>query len=81
MEPEQKEKSRHSVPHSTRDSNPEGLLELELKARAISQAGVSSKRKKRHKKELPPEVREAIVKLYLVDHVFQVDIAKDFKVS
>ena len=54
---------------------------MELKARAISWAGVSSKRKKRHKKDLPPEVREAIVKLYLDDHVFQADIAKDFKVS
>ena len=35
-EPEKKEKSRRSVPHSTRASNPEGLLELQLKARTIS---------------------------------------------
>ena len=67
--------------HSTRASNPEGVLELELKARAVSWAGVSSKRKKRHKKELPPEVRDEIVKMYLEEHVFQADIAELFKVS
>ena len=69
------------MPHSTRSSNKEGILESELKARAISWSGVSSKRKKRHKKELPPAVREEIVKMYLEEHVFQSDIAQLFKVS
>ena len=32
-------------------------------------------------KELPVSTREAIVKMYLVDHVFQKDIAKFYKVS
>ena len=67
--------------HSTRKSNPEGALELELKARAISWAGASNKSKKRLKNELPPEVRDEIVKMYLEEHVFQADIAQLFKVS
>ena len=69
------------MPHSTRSSNIEGVLESELKSRAISWAGVSSKSKKRHKKELPPQVRDEIVKMYLEEHVFQADIAQLFKVS
>ena len=44
-------------------------------------AGVSSKCKKRHLKELPISTREKIVKMYMDDHVFQCDIAKYFKVS
>ena len=36
---------------------------------------------KRHLKELPPTSREAIVKMYLVDHVFQKDIAEYYKIS
>ena len=67
--------------HSTRKSNPEGALELELKARVISWAGASNKSKKRLKKELPPAVRDEIVKMYLEEHVFQADIAQLFKVS
>ena len=81
IEPLQEEKSRRSVQQSTRKSNPEGVLELELKARAISWAGASNKSKKRLKKELPPAVRDEIVKMYLEEHVFQADIAQLFKVS
>ena len=44
-------------------------------------AGISSKCKKRHLKELPISTREKIVKMYMDDHVFQCDIAKYFKVS
>ena len=81
VEVEVEEKSRRSVPHSTRRSNPEGLLELQIKARTQLDAGVSSKFKKRHLKELPVSTREKIVKMYMEDHVFQSDIAKYFKIS
>jgi len=75
------EKSRRSVPHSTRKSNDEGMLELEISARAKQYAGNTKSFRKRHLKELPISTREAIVKMYLVDHVFQSDIAKYYKVS
>jgi len=42
---------------------------------------VTSKCKKRHLKELPISTREAIVKMYLLDNVFQTDIAKFYKIS
>ena len=44
-------------------------------------SGISSKFKKRHQKELSILTRDAIVKMYRVDHVFQKDIAKYYKVS
>ena len=69
------------MPHSTRRSNPEGLLESQLKAREQACAGVTKKCKKRHLKDLPLETREAIVKMYLEDHIFQCDVAKFFKIS
>ena len=37
--------------------------------------------KKRHLKQLPVEVRENIVKMYLEDHVYQKDIAKRYRIS
>ena len=37
--------------------------------------------KKRQLKEIPIATREAIVRMYLEDHVFQCDIAKYFKIS
>ena len=37
--------------------------------------------KKRHRKELPAATRDAIVKMYLDDHVFQRNVTKYFKVS
>ena len=69
------------MPHSSRNDNPEGLLELEIKNRARSQAGVTAKYKKRHLKQIPPAVRDKIVSMYLDHHVFQKDIAKVFKIS
>ena len=74
-------KSRRSVPHSTRKSNPEGLLESQIYTRTKQYAGNTKSFKKRHLKELPISTREAIVKMYLIDHVFQADIAKYYKVS
>lgn len=73
--------NRRSMPHSTRSSNLEGLLESQLKARQQAQAGISRKCKKRHLKDLPLETREAICKMYLEDGIFQCDVAKFFKVS
>lgn len=80
-EVEDEQKSRKSIPHSTRKSNPEGLLESQIKAREKLHAGNTKKFKKRHMKELPISTREAIVKMYLHDHVFQKDIAKFYKIS
>ena len=37
--------------------------------------------KKRHLKQLPIEVRENIVKIYLEDHIYQKEIAKLYKIS
>ena len=56
-------------------------MEAQIKQRVKRQAGVHAKCKKRHLKELPPATRDAIVKMHLVDHVYQVDIAKYYKVS
>ena len=75
------EKSRRSVPHSTRESNSEGLLESQISARVKLHAGITKSCKKRHLKELPLSTREAIVRMYRDDHVFQCDIAKYFKIS
>ena len=63
-------KSRKSVPHSTRSSNPEGMLESQIRAREKLHAGITKSYRKRHLKELPIATREAIVKMYLDDHVF-----------
>ena len=57
------------------------MLELEISAREKQYAGNTRTFRKRHLKELPISTREAIVKMYLVDHVFQNDIAKYYKVS
>ena len=56
-------------------------MESQLRARERASAGVTKSGKKRHLKELPPATREAIVKMYLEDHVFQSDIAKYYKIS
>ena len=52
-----------------------------MRNRARSQAGVTAQYNNRHRKELPSATREAIVKMYLEDHVFQKDVAKYFKIS
>ena len=57
LKEEEKSKSRRSFPHSTPKCNPEGLLEAQIKERIQTQAGISSKFKKRHLKELPPSTR------------------------
>ena len=75
------EQSRKSIPHSTKKSNPEGLLESQIKSREKLNAGNTKSFKKRHLKELPISTQEAIVKMYLEDHVFQSDIAKYYKIS
>ena len=51
-----------------------------MKSREQLNSGTSAKFKKRHQKDLPISTREAIVKMYLVDHVFQKDVAKYFKI-
>jgi len=76
-----KPRSRKSIPHSMRKHNPEGKLEVQIKMDARSQAGINSKFKKRHMKELSPTIRDNIVRMYLVDHVFQKDIASYYKIS
>ena len=81
VEVEEKPKSRKSVPHSTRKSNPEGLLESQIRDRSDRYAGITKTSKKRHLKELPIATREAIVRMYLEDHIYQCDIAKYFKIS
>ena len=67
--------------YSTKRCNPDGLLEQQIRQREQSQAGVKSRQKKRSLKELPVKVREGIVKMYLEDNIFQVDIAKYYKIS
>ena len=78
---EDEDKNRRQVPHSTRSSNSEGLLESQIRDREKRHAGITKSCKKRHMKELPVSTREAIVKMYLVDNVFQKDIAKFYKIS
>ena len=77
----EKEKSRRSVPQSTRKSNPEGLLESQISAREKLHAGTTKSYKKRHLKDLPLSTRKAIVRMYLVDHVYQCEVAQYYKVS
>ena len=52
-----------------------------MKSREQLFAGIAKKSKKRHLKELPLETREAICKMYLVDGVFQKDVAKFYNIS
>ena len=75
------EKSRRQVPHSTPESNPEGLLESQIRDREKLHAGTTKSYKKRHLKELPLSTRNAIVRMYLVDHVYQCEVAQYYKVS
>ena len=57
------------------------MLESQINARNKLHAGITKSCKKWHIKELPISTREAIVKMYLDDHVFQSDIAKYYKIS
>ena len=74
-------RKKRAAPNSKRADNPEGLLEVQIRERGCTHAGVTAKCKKRHLKELPASIRDSIVKMYLVDHVFQADIAKYYKIS
>ena len=56
-------------------------MESQISARAKQHAGITKSCRKRHLKELPIATREAIVRMYRDDHVFQCDIAKYFKIS
>ena len=77
----EKKASRRSFPHSTIDHNDEGLLEAQIKQRAQSQSGVRAWSKKRTLKQVPPQTRDDIAKMYLERHVFQKDIAKYYRIS
>ena len=46
-----------------------------------AERGLTRKYKKRTLKELPPEVRKEILRLYNEEHVLQQDIAKEFRIS
>ena len=56
-------------------------MESQISARAKQHAGITKSCRKRHLKELPIATREAIVRMYRDDHVFQCDVAKYYKVT
>ena len=68
-------------PKSKPGHNPDGLREGELLAMRKAERGLTRKYKKRTLKELPPEVRKEIVRLYNEEHQLQQDIAKDFRIQ
>lgn len=67
--------------HSTRKCNPEGLLEKELRERERTDTMPGHKYKKRHRKELEAEEIEDIVHKYQVQHLTQVETAKQHRIS
>ena len=77
----EKKTSRRSFPHSTIDNNKEGLLEVQIKQRVQSQSGFHVRGKKRTFKQVPPQTRDDIARMYLVQHVFQKDIAQYYRIS
>ena len=72
---------RIRAPYSKPKHNAEGLTEGKLKERRRAEQGYSTKSKKRLLKDLAPEVREDIVRLYEEEHMLQKDVAARFKVS
>ena len=56
-------------------------MESQISSREKMHAGTTKNFKKRHLKDLPISTRQAIVKMYLVDHVFQCEVALFYKVS
>ena len=60
---------RQGLKHSTRASNPEGLLEKQIRERARLAEPVGRKYKKRHRKELTAADFVDIVHCYLVERV------------
>ena len=61
--------------------NVEGLPESKLKARWRADQGYSAKVKKRLLKDLSPDSRMEIVRLYEEEHMLQKDIAERYRVS
>ena len=61
--------------------NPEGLYEAQLKLRSLAEKPARLNYKKRRLKELPYAMREAIVRAYLEEHMFQKDVARLFRVT
>ena len=67
--------------HSTRASNPEGLLEKELRARERLDGPAGRKYKKRHRNELTSTEITNIVHCYLFEHLTQAEVARKFRIS
>ena len=70
-----------TLKHSTRASNPEGLLEKELRARARYQEPVGRRYRKRHRKELSAAEVVDVVHSYVIECYSQVEVAKKFRIS
>ena len=62
-------------------SNAEGLLEKELKQRAVENAPTGSKYKKRTRSTLSTADIEEIIKAWTTESKDQIEIAKQFRVS
>ena len=63
------------------EHNPDGLLEIELKARRQAEQGETRTYKKRHAKDLSAATRTEIVNQYVLGHVHMSDIASRYKIS
>ena len=73
--------TRRTIPHSSPKDNVEGLLELQISQRIRSQSGIRKNSKKRAFKQIPPQTRDAIAKMYHEKHVIQKDVAKYYSIS
>ena len=67
--------------YSTRASNPEGLLEKEIKARELRDEPPGCQYKKRKRRELSSFEMQEIVHCYLNRHHTQSDIARLYRIS
>ena len=76
-----KKASKTKIKYSTIDDNKEGLLECQISQRVKSQSGVHAKHKKRTFKQITPQTRDAIARMYLERHIFQKDIASYYRIS
>jgi len=72
---------RQGLKHSTRASNPEGLLEKEIRARQLRDEPAGCRYKKRKRKELSFLEMQEIVHCYLHRHHTQSDIARLYRIS
>ena len=66
---------------STKNHNPEGLREKDLRARDRDAACIGRKYKKRNLSELSSDDVAQILNSYLVDHQSQKEVARKFRVS